>query len=134
MLRRHIGTVMAVLVVLAPMFFGLNFLFNGPNAAPGFGIAPWPEGNADGYFIVKGVRDLAVSLTVLTLLLRGHRRTLGIVILIDALLPLGDAYAVVTHGGTLAQALSIHVSAAVVVLLSGVLLLTEKQAEKQAEE
>ncbi|MFB9626482.1 DUF4267 domain-containing protein [Nonomuraea helvata] len=127
MLRRRIGTAMALLVVLAPFIFGLNFLFNGPGAASGFGITPWPEGGAEGYFIVKGVRDLTVALTALTLLLRGHRRTLGIAILIATLMPLGDAYAVVTHGGTLVQALTIHVSAAVVMLIGAVLLLTEKQ-------
>ncbi|MCQ4041254.1 DUF4267 domain-containing protein [Streptantibioticus rubrisoli] len=35
------------------------------------------QGNASGYFIVKGVRDVAVASTVFLLLALGQRRTLG---------------------------------------------------------
>ncbi|MGW2564006.1 DUF4267 domain-containing protein [Streptomyces sp. NPDC001514] len=56
---------------------------------------------------------------------RRQRRTLGWVVLIDAVIPLGDALAVVTHGGTVTTALSVHVSAAAIVVLTAVLLLTE---------
>ncbi|MEU0844433.1 DUF4267 domain-containing protein [Streptomyces sp. NPDC005962] len=109
------------------MVFGLNFLLNPGGAPAGFGIRPWPEGNADGYFVVKGVRDVAVASTVFLLLELGQRRVLGWVVLIDAVVPLGDAVAVVTHGGAVATALGVHVSAAVVVVLTAVLLLTERE-------
>ncbi|MGW8884543.1 DUF4267 domain-containing protein [Streptomyces sp. NPDC055749] len=125
MKRRHITTVLAVLTGVAVLFFGLNFLLNPGGAPAGFGITPWPEGNADGYFVVKGVRDIAVSSTVFLLLALGQRRTLGWVVLINAVTPLGDALAVVTHGGTVTTALTVHVSAAAVVVLTAVMLLTE---------
>ncbi|MCQ4041255.1 hypothetical protein ACFOSC_07760 [Streptantibioticus rubrisoli] len=51
-------------------------------------------------------------------------------VLIDAILPLGDATAVVTHGGTLATALSAHVSAAAITLLTAIMLLTEDRRAK----
>ncbi|MEU0882090.1 DUF4267 domain-containing protein [Lentzea sp. NPDC005914] len=116
----RVNTVMAWLVVLAGFVFGLNFLFNGPGAAAGFGIT-----DPDGYYIVKGVRDLAYALTALILLLLGQRRALGWVVLADSIIPIGDCLAVMTHGGTVGYALAVHGSAAVLVLLTAGLLLRE---------
>ncbi|MFI5634617.1 DUF4267 domain-containing protein [Streptomyces sp. NPDC051664] len=133
MTKRHFTTALALITGAAVLFFGLNFLLNPEGAPDGFGIEPWPQGNAAGYFVVKGVRDLAVAATVFLLLARGQRRTLGWVVLIDAILPLGDALAVLTHGGSLTTALSVHFSAASVVLLTAVMLLTERPAAGSAE-
>ncbi|WP_327351419.1 DUF4267 domain-containing protein [Streptomyces sp. NBC_01304] len=124
MFKRRATTALAVITGLTVMFFGLNFLLN-PGAPDGFGIDPWPTGNADGYFIVKGVRDIAVASTVFVLLAMKQRRALGWVILVDAVMPLGDAVAVVTNGGSLTTALSVHISAALVVLLTAGLLIAE---------
>lgn len=132
MKRRHLTTALAALTGATVLFFGLNFLLNPGGAPAGFGISPWPEGNADGYFVVKGFRDLAVASTVFLLLALGQRRTLGWVVLINATIPLGDALAVVTHGGSVATALSVHISAAAVVVLSAVLLLTERSGTRTA--
>ncbi|MEU9378443.1 DUF4267 domain-containing protein [Streptomyces sp. NPDC048255] len=125
MKRRHITTALAALTGVAVLFLGLNFLLNPDGAPAGFGITPWPQGNADGYFVVKGIRDIAVASTVFLLLTLGQRRILGWVVLIDAIIPLGDALAVVTHGGTFTTALSVHVSAAAIVVLTAIMLLTE---------
>ena len=130
---RKLTTVLAVLCGLAGLGFGLNFLFN-PHAAAGFGIDPWPTGNAAGYFVVKGVRDIGYGLTAFVLLARGHRRTLGWVVLIDVLIPIGDGTAVVTHGGSWATALAVHFSAATLVLITAVLLLTEKARAPERDE
>ncbi|WP_431679742.1 DUF4267 domain-containing protein [Kitasatospora sp. KL5] len=125
MTRRHLTTALAALTGAAVLFFGLNFLLNPGGSAPGFGIDPWPQGNASGYYIVKGVRDIAVGSTTFLLLALGQRRALGWVVLINAVIPLGDAFAVATHGGTLATVLGVHVFAALLVLLAAVMLLTE---------
>ena len=125
MSKQRATTALAVLCGLAVLFFGLGFLLNPGGAPEGFGIEPWPTGNADGYFVVKGVRDLAIATTVFLLLAFGHRNLLGWVLLADLTVPLGDAAAVVSHGGTVATALAVHVSAATVVLLTAVLLITE---------
>lgn len=128
MSRKRVTTMLAVLTGVAVAYFGLGFLLNPGSSAAGFGIDPWPQGHADGYFVVKGVRDLAVAATVFVLLALRQRRALGWVILADAVIPLGDAVAVVTHGGTLTTALTVHVSAAAIVLLTAGLLLTEGRA------
>jgi hypothetical protein len=41
-------------------------------------------------------------------LARGQRKILGWVLLIDAIIPLGDMSPVLTHGGSAVTALSIH--------------------------
>ena len=124
---KRLTTVLAVLVVLAGFSFGLNFLITGVDAAAGFGIAPWPTDEGAGYYVVKGVRDIAYGATALILLLMGHRKALGFVILADAVIPIGDAIAVATHGGTVGFALAVHGSAAALVILTGVLLLVEQR-------
>ncbi|MET8434910.1 hypothetical protein ABZV61_19340 [Streptomyces sp900116325] len=53
--------------------------------------------------------------------------------LIDAIVPFGDAFAVLTHGGSLTTALGVHVSAASLVLLTAVMLLTERPAAGSVE-
>ncbi|MDT7782772.1 MAG: hypothetical protein QOF58_1191 [Pseudonocardiales bacterium] len=116
----RLNTVMAWLVVLAGFYFGLGYLLNGDGAAAGFGIV-----DPAGYYVVKGVRDVAYALTALILLLLKQRRALGWVVLADAIIPIGDCLAVMTHGGTVGYALAVHGSAAVLVLLTAGLLLRE---------
>ncbi|MFD9703704.1 DUF4267 domain-containing protein [Lentzea sp. NPDC059081] len=120
-------TVMSWLVVVAGFYFGLSYLLAGDWAASGFGIV-----DPTGYYVVKGVRDLAYALTALILLLMKQRRALGWVVLADSIIPIGDCLAVMTHGGTVGYALMVHGSAAVLVLLTAWLLLREK-APAQAE-
>lgn len=119
-MRSRLTTVMGWLVVVAGFYFGLSYLINGSGVAAGFGIV-----DPDGYYIVKGVRDLAYALTALILLLMGQRRALGWVVLADAIIPIGDCLAVITHGGTVGYALAVHGSAAVLVLITAGLLLWE---------
>ncbi|MDX8030838.1 DUF4267 domain-containing protein [Lentzea sp. BCCO 10_0856] len=121
----RLTTIMAWLVVLAGLCFGLNYLLNGHGAAAGFGIV-----DPAGYYIVKGVRDIAYALTALILLLMKQRRALGWVVLADAIIPIGDCLAVMTHGGTVGFALAVHGSAAVLVLLTAGLLLRETTPAK----
>lgn len=116
----RLATIMGWLVVAAGFYFGLSYLLDGDGAASGFGIV-----DPTGYYVVKGVRDLAYALTALILLLLGHRRALGWVVLADSIIPIGDCVAVMTHGGTVGYALAVHSSAAVLVLFTAALLLRE---------
>lgn len=114
------ATGIAIVTGLLVTYFGLNFLLN-PHAADGFGIKPWPTGDATGYFDTKGFRDLAIGGAVLTLLALRQHRALAWVMLFDLLLPVGDMFTVMTHGGTVAFALAVHGSAAALLALGVVL-------------
>lgn len=126
MTRYRLTTLLAVICAIAPLYFGLSFLLDPGGAPDGYGIEPWPTGNADGYFVVKGVRDIAAAAVMFLLLGLGRRRILGWVVLINAVIPIGDGLAVVTHGGTTETALTVHGSALAFVLLTAALLLTER--------
>ncbi|WP_051469087.1 DUF4267 domain-containing protein [Actinomadura oligospora] len=114
------ATGIAIVTGLLVTYFGLGFLLN-PHAADGFGIKPWPTGNATGYFDVKGFRDLAIGGAVFTLLALRQHRALAWIMLFDLLLPVGDMLTVMTHGGTVAFALAVHGSAAALLALGVVL-------------
>ena len=121
----RLATIMGWLVVAAGFYFGLSYLLNGDGAAAGFGIV-----DPAGYYVVKGVRDLAYALTALVLLLMKQYRALGWVVLADAIIPIGDCIAVITHGGTVGYALMVHGSAAVLVLITAFLLLRATAPER----
>ncbi|MFI6418502.1 DUF4267 domain-containing protein [Streptomyces sp. NPDC050842] len=122
MKTHRLATVLSVLLGLACLWFGINFLFAPEWAATGFGIPAWPQGDAAGYFTVKAGRDLANGAIVLTLLALGKRRPLAWVMLLLAIVPFGDCLAVLTHGGGYAAALGIHAATGAVVLLTAGLL------------
>jgi hypothetical protein len=126
MTLRRITTILTVVLALAPISFGLNFLFNPLGAAAGFGIDPWPTGNAGGYYLVKAGRDLFMGLNLLVLLAAGQRRATGIAMALVTLVPVVDMIAVLTHGGSVATALGIHGLTAVIVAAVAVLLLRER--------
>jgi hypothetical protein len=115
-------SVLVLLIAWASCYFGLAFLLSPHWAASGFGIDPWPRGDAAGYFVVKAMRDIAAGIVILTLLARGHRGVLAWVLLIDTVIPLGDMSAVLTHGGSPATALGIHGATAAFMLVVAALL------------
>ncbi|WP_219468701.1 DUF4267 domain-containing protein [Nonomuraea rhizosphaerae] len=121
---RRVTTAAAALTALAVIFFGLQFLISPGTAAASFGMDA-PQGDATGYFVVKGVRDVACGTVGLILLGTGHRRALGWVLLADAIIPIGDAIAVLTHNGSPAAAYGMHLGAAAVVVVVACLLLRE---------
>ncbi|MEV0700682.1 DUF4267 domain-containing protein [Saccharopolyspora sp. NPDC050389] len=126
MTLRRFNTVLMIALALFVVSFGTRFLIDPNGAAEGLGIPNWPQGDAAGYFIIKGVRDLACALIIFILLALRQRRALGWVALAVTIIPLGDTIAVLTHGGTPAAAFGIHAATGVVVAMAGVLLLCER--------
>jgi hypothetical protein len=126
---RRFTTVLTVLLGIFPLTFGFRYLVDGAGAAAGFGIDPWPAGPAAGYFPVKGIRDIALGLVLLTLFVAlRQRRTTGVILAVLAIIPITDMIVVFTHGGPAATALGVHGLTAVVMLLDALLLLRERVA------
>ncbi|MEV5538880.1 DUF4267 domain-containing protein [Saccharopolyspora shandongensis] len=126
MTLRRFNTGLMIALALFVVSFGTRFLIDPNGAAEGFGIPNWPQGDAAGYFIIKGVRDLVCALIIFILLALRQRRALGWIALADAIIAFGDAIAVLTHGGTPAAAFGIHAATGVVVVVAGILLLCER--------
>ncbi|MFE3453660.1 DUF4267 domain-containing protein [Nonomuraea sp. NPDC059194] len=117
----RIATVLAVLGALFIGYIGISYLTDPQAIAAGFGFRQVPADNS--FLLVKGVRDLVSGLIIVTLLVTGQRRALGWTMLALAAVPLGDAIVVLSQNGVPALAYLMHGGTAVIVALTGALLL-----------
>ncbi|MGC0312168.1 DUF4267 domain-containing protein [Kitasatospora acidiphila] len=124
MTGRRIATVCTLLISAFIIFVGMWFILQPHSAVAGLGITG-PTGTGEGFYDIKGVRDITSGLVPLALLIAGQRRALGWAVLAEAFTPLGDAVIVLSHGGPLATALGVHALTAVFVLATAGLLLRE---------
>ena len=119
-----IPLVLAVLVSVGILGIGCLYVASPERILGGFGLKP-PALDADtlAWLRLKGIRDIASGLAVLTLMLSTNHRTVGIVLLVFAVIPFGDMSNVVLSGGRKATAFSVHGLTCVVMLFAGLLLL-----------
>ncbi|WP_410814977.1 DUF4267 domain-containing protein [Micromonospora sp. 067-2] len=90
------------------LWFGLEFILSPETTAPGFGLQGWPSGDGGGFLSIKGIRDVVLALVLGVLLVTGHRRALGWVLLVEALAAYGDMTTVLAYHGSEATALNVH--------------------------
>jgi hypothetical protein len=89
----------ATLVVpVAIIGFGINFILNPVGASAGFGI-PILDPAAFPFLWVKGIRDIFSGVVVLTFLFRGDRRTTSILYAIAVFIAVGDGFVILRHLG-----------------------------------
>ena len=122
---KAVNTILATAVTLFAFYLGFSFILMPEATAPGVGLPTWPAGDGGGFLVMKGIRELSMGLMTGILLVTGHRRALGLVLVMEAVAPFGDMINVLTHHGTVAAALGIHGFTAVVIALSGLLILWE---------
>ena len=87
-----------IVIPVAIILLGINFLFNPVGASTGFGI-PIHDPAAFPYMWTKGIRDIFSGLAVLAFLFRGDRRSTAIVFAIAILIPIGDGLVIISHLG-----------------------------------
>ncbi|MFJ4901567.1 DUF4267 domain-containing protein [Streptomyces sp. NPDC088727] len=122
---KKINTVLVAAFVLFILWFGLEFVLSPETTAPTFGLPSWPAGDGGGFLIVKGSRDIVMALVLGILLLTGHRRALGWVLLVEALAAYGDMTTVLAHHGSVATAFGVHCLTATLMVVTGLLVLHE---------
>ncbi|MFE7224295.1 DUF4267 domain-containing protein [Nocardioides sp. NPDC057577] len=125
---KNVNTVLATVITLFAFYLAFSFIVIPEVSAPGVGLPTWPEGDGGGFLVMKGIRELSMGLITAILLVTGHRRALGLVLLMEAVAPFGDMINVLTHHGTVAAALGIHGLTAVLIAVSGLLLLRETRS------
>ncbi|MEC3916580.1 DUF4267 domain-containing protein [Nocardia sp. CDC160] len=108
-------------------YIGVRYLAAPAAEAPGFGMPVAPTGAAADFLNVKGVRDLASALLIVTLLATRQRRALGTAMLVTATIPVGDMLTILRHGGSTAMAFGVHGLTAALVATTGVLFLRERR-------
>ena len=86
------------LVPAAIIGLGINFIVNPVGASAGFGI-PMTDPSAIPFMWIKGIRDIFAGVAVLTLLLRGDRRTIAIIYAISVFIAIGDGFVILRQLG-----------------------------------
>ena len=114
----------AVLVSLGISGIGVMYVAAPKKILGGFGLNP-PALDADtlAWLRLKGIRDIVSGVAVLTLMLTTNNRTVGIVLLVCALIPFGDMSNVLASGGRKATAFSVHGLTCVTMIFAGLLLI-----------
>src|SRR5271156_5218197 len=100
---------LAALISVGVIFIGCFYLVAPERALGSFGLKP-PASDADtrAWLRLKGIRDVACGLVVLTMMLTADGRSVGIALLAEAIIPLGDMSIILGSGGSKSRALSIH--------------------------
>ncbi|MEU3571042.1 DUF4267 domain-containing protein [Kitasatospora sp. NPDC036755] len=125
MTLKNVNTVLVTVVALFVLYLGLIFILAPGSFTQGVGLPNPPVGDAGGFLVMKGNRELAMSLVIGILLVTGHRRALGWVLLMEAVAPFGDMINVLTHHGSPAAAFGIHGLTSVLITATGLLVLRE---------
>ncbi|MFF1452159.1 DUF4267 domain-containing protein [Streptomyces sp. NPDC058274] len=129
---KNVNTVLATACALFALYLGLSFILAPETSTQGVGLPDWPAGNGDGYLIMKGTREFAMGLVIGIVLVTGHRRALGLVLLMEAVAPFGDMINVLAHHGTIAAALGIHGLTSALIAMTGLLILRETSKAHKA--
>ena len=115
---------LAVLVSTGIFVIGCFYIASPQRILGGFGLKPpAPDADTHAWLRLKGIRDVASGLAVLTLMLTTDSRTVGIVLLVFAIIPFGDMSNILVSGGRIATAFFVHGVTCAVMLFAGLLLI-----------
>jgi len=116
--------VLAALMAVAILVIGGFYLLSPDRMTGSFGLKP-PASDADtrAWLRLKGIRDIASGLLVLTMMLTLGARSVGIALLVLAITPLGDMSIILASSGSKSAAIFIHGITCVAMLVVGLLLI-----------
>ena len=114
----------AALVAVGIMVIGGFYLASPERISGSFGLKP-PARDADtrAWLRLKGIRDVGAGLVLLAMMLAADTRSVGIVLLAEAVIPLGDMSIILGSGGSKSRAVSIHGVTCAVMIVVGLLLI-----------
>jgi len=115
---------LAALMAVGIIVIGCFYLVSPERISGTFGLKP-PASDAAtrAWLRPKGIRDVVAGLVVLTMMLTADGRLVGIALLVEAIIPLGDMSIILGSGGSRSRALSIHGVTFAAMLVVGLLLI-----------
>ena len=123
-MHNAIPLTLAALIAVGIIVIGCFYLLSPERISGTFGLKP-PASDLDtrAWLRLKGIRDLASGLVVLTMMLAGDSRSVGIVLLALATIPFGDMSNILGSGGSKSTAFSVHGVTCAVMVVVGLLLI-----------
>jgi Domain of unknown function (DUF4267) len=115
---------LAALPAVGIIIIGCLYLVSPARISGTFGLKP-PASDADtrAWLRLKGIRDVAAGLVVLTMMLIADSRLVGVALLVEAIIPFGDMSIILGSGGSKSTAFSVHGVTCAVMLVAGLLLI-----------
>ena len=115
---------LASLMAVAIIIIGSFYILSPERIMGGFGLRlPASDADTRAWLRLKGIRDIASGLVVLTLMLTTDSRTTGIALLALSLVALGDMSNVLWSGGSKSTAFSVHGITGAVMIVVGLFLI-----------
>lgn len=114
-----VALIIALIGCVFILVIGARFLLVPRAALAAFGVA---DDRLRALTSIKGVRDITSGIVPPVALAVGGPQVFGWVLLAAAVTPIGDAIIVVTNGGTLRHALTVHAATALVLVVAGLVL------------
>jgi hypothetical protein len=112
---------LAALVALAIIVIGALYLSMPRAAILSFGLPLPEEGpNIAWWLRLKGVRDIASGLAVLAFMVWGGSHMVGIILLVEAIIPVGDMLVILAAKGSARSAFGMHGLTALLMILAAV--------------
>jgi len=123
-MHNAIPLVLAALIAVGIIVIGCFYLGSPERMTGSFGLKPpAPDADTRAWLRLKGIRDVATGLILLAMMLTADWRLVGIVLLVEAVIPLGDMSIILGSGGSKSKAFSIHGVTCAVMLVAGLLLI-----------
>ena len=115
---------MALLVALAIIAIGIGYVASPTTVTPSFGL-PLPESgtNIAWWLRLKGVRDIAAGSGLLAFMAWGTPHGVGIILLVEAIIPVGDMLVILAAKGSTKSAFGMHGLTAVLMVLAAIPLM-----------
>jgi len=114
----------AGLVSFGIILIGCFYVMAPQRVTGSFGLKPpAPDADTRAWLRLKGIRDIATGLVVLTMMLGADNRTLGLILLDLTVIPFGDMSNILASGGRKVTAFSVHGVTCAAMLFAGLLLL-----------
>jgi hypothetical protein len=116
----------AVFLAFAFIAIGIYYLVNPVAATSSFGL-PLPDygTNTIWWLRLKGIRDSASGLLLLAFMAWSVPRGIGLILLMQAIIPVGDMLLILAAKGSTRSALGLHATTAAVMAITAISLLTE---------
>jgi len=123
-MNNAIPLILAALIAVGIIVIGCFYLVSPERISGTFGLKP-PASDADtrAWLRPKGIRDVAAGLLVLIMMQAAGSRLVGVTVLVEAIIPLGDMSIILGSGGSKSRAFSIHGVTCAVMLVVGLWLI-----------